>query len=100
MRDDVWAYGSDATRRAEKAIQAAAAPAIHESATAAGETTGASTAAPSPQPSRIGIAGSASAFAGTVQSGIVPNCSHRMGAVTIPQAAEIPTTSTSGAGSG
>ena len=100
VRDDVCAYGSDAIRRAENAIHAAAAPAIHESATAAGGITGASTAAPSPQPSRTGIAGSASAFAGTVQSGMVPNCSQRIGAVTIPQAAEMPTTSTNAAGTG
>ena len=48
----------------------------------------------------MGIAGSASAFAGTVQSGIVPNCSHRIGAVTRPQAAEMPTTSTTFPGTG
>ena len=76
------------------------APAIHESATAAEGITGASTAAARPQPSRTGIAGSASAFAGTVQSGIVPNWSQRIGAVTMPQAAEIPTTSTSQDGTG
>ena len=76
------------------------APAIQDNATAAGGITGASTAAPSPQPSRIGIAGSARAFAGTVQSGMVPNCSQRIGAVTIPQAAEMPITSTNGAGTG
>jgi hypothetical protein len=46
------------------------------------------------------MAGSASAFAGTVQSGIVPNWSQRMGAVTMPHAAEIPTTSTSHDGTG
>ena len=40
------------------------------------------------------------AFAGTVQSGIVPNWSHRIGAVAMPQAAEIPTTSTSQTGTG
>ena len=36
------------------------------------------------------MAGSASAFAGTVQRGIVPNCSQRIGAVTTPHAAEMP----------
>ena len=46
-------------------------------------------------PSRTGIAGSARAFAGTVQSGITPNCSQRIGAVTTPHAAEIPITSRS-----
>ena len=100
MRDDVCANGSDAIRRAEKAIHAAARPEIQESATAAGGITGARTAAARPQPSRTGIAGSASAFAGTVQSGIVPNWSQRIGAVTRPQAAEIPTTSTSQEGMG
>ena len=87
-------------RRAEKAIHAAARPASHESATAAEGITGAITVAARPAPSSTGIAGSASAFAGTVQSGMVPNCSQRMGAVTIPQAAEMPITSTSQRGSG
>ena len=100
MRDDVWAYGSDAIEPRRERDPGCRDPASHESATAAGGITGASTAAPSPQPSSTGIAGSASAFAGTVQSGIVPNCSQRIGAVTIPQAAEMPTTSTSHAGTG
>src|SRR5262249_47807958 len=99
-RDDVCAYGSEAISLALKAIQAAAAPAIHESATADAGSTGASAAAASPHPSSTGIAGSASAFAGTVQSGMRPNCSHRIGEVARPHAAEIPTTSTSFRGTG
>ena len=59
--------------RAEKAIHAAATPATHERATAAGGITGAMTAAASPAPSSTGIVGSARAFAGTVHSGMVPN---------------------------
>src|SRR3954471_16736344 len=76
--------------RAEKAIQAAASPESDESATAAVGITGARIADPSPHPSSTGIAGSASALAGTVQSGIVPNSSQRMGAVTMPQADAVP----------
>src|SRR3954452_8600298 len=51
--------------RAEKAIQAAASPESDESATAAVGMTGARIADPSPHPSSTGIAGSASALAGT-----------------------------------
>ena len=67
---------------------------------AADGITGASIAAPRPQPSKTGIAGSARTFASTVQSGIVPNCNQRIGAVTTPQAAEMPTTSTMPIGTG
>ena len=86
--------------RAVYASHAPARPAIHDAATAAGGTIGASIAAASPAPRRTGIAGSAMAFAGTVHSGITPNWSQRIGAVTSPQAIEIPTTSTSARGSG
>ena len=76
--------GGTAISRAENAIQAAARPASHDRASAADGITGASAAAQSPQPRSTGIAGSASAFAGTVQSGIVPNWSQRIGAVDDP----------------
>ena len=98
--EDTCACGNDATRRAENASHAAHQPASHDSATAAAGSTGAMTAAARPSPSSRGIAGSASAFAGTVHSGTTPNCSHRIGAVTRPQAPEMPTISTSFHGSG
>ena len=84
--EEVCAPGRRATSLAQNAIHAAAQPASQESATAAGGSTGATSAAQSPKPSNGPIAGSASAFANTVHKGTRRKSSQRIGLVTVPQA--------------
>ena len=86
--DEICAPGNRATSRAHSAIHAAAQPASPANATAAAGSTGATIAAASPRPSNGATAGSASAFANTVQSGTRWKSSHRIGLVTVPQAIE------------
>jgi hypothetical protein len=85
---------------ATKAIHAAHQPESHANATAAPGSTGSIAAAARARPISGGIAGSATTFAGTVQTATAPKWSQTMGAVTAPQATATATRSQSPRGTG
>ena len=76
-----WAYGSAAKSRAQPAIQAAHHPASQASEPATAGETGIDAAAASESVSTAGMAGSATRFAGTLQTAMAPKCAQLIGAV-------------------
>src|SRR6266581_8422618 len=90
--DRTWANGSPPTSRAHAARYAAHQPFSHAIRVAAAGERGSIAAEASASPSSGTTAGAASAFAGTLRSGIAWNCSQRTGAVMVPHAVDTATT--------